>query len=178
MRGAGKSTLGPLLAERLKWDFVELTREVEHQAGLAVDEIFALSGQAGYRRYERRATEQLLRGRKQVVIAAGGGLVSELGTFGNLLEACYTIWLRATPADHWERVVRRAGDLRVRGGADEAHAMADMRRILNQREALYRKADAILDTSGRSAAQSLRELLRLARAARLRVGRSGRQVSL
>ena len=171
MRGAGKSTLGPLLAERLKWDFVELSREIEQQAGLAVNEIFALSGQAGYRRYERRATERLLHNRKHVVIAAGGGLVAELGTFGNLLEACYTIWLRAGPEDHWERVVRRAGDLRVRGGGDDARAMADMRRILNQREALYRKADAALDTSGRTVAQSLRELLRLVRAARARTHR-------
>jgi XRE family transcriptional regulator, aerobic/anaerobic benzoate catabolism transcriptional regulator len=171
MRGAGKSTLGPLLAEHLKWDFVELSREIEQQAGLAVNEIFALSGQAGYRRYERRATERLLNSRKHVVIAAGGGLVAELGTFGNLLEACYTVWLRAAPEDHWERVVRRAGDLRVRGGRDDPRAMADMRRILNQREALYRKADAVLDTSGRTVAQSLRELVRLVRTVRVRMHR-------
>jgi XRE family transcriptional regulator, aerobic/anaerobic benzoate catabolism transcriptional regulator len=165
MRGAGKSTLGAMLAKRLRWDFVELSREIEREAGLAVNEIFALSGQAGYRRYERRATERLLRTRKHIVIAAGGGLVAELGTFGQVLEACYTIWLRAAPEDHWERVVRRAGDDRVRGGDDDPHAMADMRRILSQREALYRKADATLDTSGRTPAQSLHELLSLVRAA-------------
>jgi len=161
MRGAGKSTLGPLLAQNLNWQFIELSREIEREAGVGVDEIFALWGQAAYRRYERRATERILRTRTHVVIAAGGGLVAELGTFEQLLGACYTVWLRAAPEDHWERVVRRAGDQRVRGGADEAHAMADLRRILGQRKVLYGKADARLETSGQTPARSLRDLLRL-----------------
>jgi XRE family transcriptional regulator, aerobic/anaerobic benzoate catabolism transcriptional regulator len=172
MRGAGKSTLGSLLAQRLNWQFVELSHEIETEAGVGVNEIFSLWGQAAYRRYERRATERLLRTRTRIVIAAGGGLVAELGTFEQLLDACYTVWLRAAPEDHWERVVRRAGDQRVRGGADDAHAMADMRRILGQREALYRKADAHLDTNGKTPAQSLRELLGMIRQARLSAPRA------
>ncbi len=166
LRGAGKSTLGRSLARRLNWHFVELSREVEREAGVGVTEIFNLWGQAAYRRYERRAIERLVRTRNHIVIATGGGLVAELGSFERLLASCFAVWLQATPEDHWERVVRKEGDNRVSGGAGEAQAMADMRRILAQRERLYRKADARLDTSGKSPAQSLRELLRLVGQAR------------
>jgi XRE family aerobic/anaerobic benzoate catabolism transcriptional regulator len=172
LRGAGKSTLGHRLARRLNWHFVELSREVEREAGAAITEIFNLWGQAAYRRYERQAVERLVRTRKHIVIATGGGLVAELGSFERLLASCFAVWLQATPEDHWERVVRKEGDNRVRGGAGQTQAMADMRRILAQRERLYRKADARLDTSGKSAAQSLRELLRLVSEARAQAGAS------
>src|SRR6202521_4271144 len=136
LRGAGKSTLGMMLAKRLRWEFVELSREIEREAGVSVNEIFDLWGQAAYRRYERRAFERVVRTRSRVVIATGGGLVSELSTFERLLEACYTIWLQASPHDYWERVLRQ-GDYRVSDGIGVKQAMADMRRILAQREALY-----------------------------------------
>jgi XRE family aerobic/anaerobic benzoate catabolism transcriptional regulator len=167
LRGAGKSTLGMMLAKRLRWKFVELSREIEREAGVSVNEIFDLWGQAAYRRYERRAFERVVRTRSRVVIATGGGLVSELPTFERLLDNCYTIWLQASPNDYWERVLRQ-GDYRVSADAGTKQAMADMRRILSQREALYSKADARLQTSGKNTAQSLRELLMLVRKARPR----------
>jgi XRE family aerobic/anaerobic benzoate catabolism transcriptional regulator len=173
LRGAGKSTLGALLAKRLGWRFVELSREIEREAGVGVNEIFDLWGQAAYRRYERRALERVMRARSRVVIAAGGGLVSELSTFERLLEACYTIWLHASPRDYWERVLRQ-GDYRVSDGVGVKQAMTDMRRILAQREALYSKADVRLDTSGKTTAASLRELVALVRIARPR--RAGARV--
>jgi XRE family aerobic/anaerobic benzoate catabolism transcriptional regulator len=164
LRGAGKSTLGMMLAKRLRWEFVELSREIEREAGVSVNEIFDLWGQAAYRRYERRAFERVVRTRSRVVIATGGGLVSELPTFERLLDNCYTIWLQASPNDYWERVLRQ-GDYRVSADVGTKQAMADMRRILSQREALYSKADARLQTSGKNTAQSLRELLMLVRKA-------------
>jgi XRE family aerobic/anaerobic benzoate catabolism transcriptional regulator len=165
LRGAGKSTLGAQLAQRLGWQFVELSREIEREAAVSVNEIFDLWGQAAYRRYERRALERVVRTRSRVVIATGGGLVSELPTFERLLEACYTIWLQASPHHYWQRVLHQ-GDYRVSAGIDVKQAMADMRRILSQREALYGKADSRLDTGGKTAAQSLRELVALVRKAR------------
>jgi XRE family transcriptional regulator, aerobic/anaerobic benzoate catabolism transcriptional regulator len=164
LRGAGKSTLGALLAKRLGWEFIELSREIEREADLSVNEIFDLLGQAVYRRYERRALERVVRTRTRAIIATGGGLVAELSTLERLLETCYTIWLHAAPEDYWKRV-RRQGDYRMSEGVGAKRAMADMRRILSQREALYAKADATLDTGGRTLAQSIRALLRLVPAA-------------
>jgi len=159
LRGAGKTTLGTALARYLGWRFVEMSREIEAEAGVSVNEIFDLWGQAAYRRYERRALERILRMPPRMVLATGGGLVSEPATFERLLDSFFTIWVRTTPREHWDRVIRQ-GDLRVKGSGD-TEALSDMRRILAQREALYGKADARLQTSGKTEKQSLRELIRL-----------------
>jgi len=161
LRGAGKTTLGAMLAKQLGWEFVEMSREIETEAGVSVEEIFDLWGQAAYRRYERRALERIIRSRSGVVLATGGGLVSEPATFERLLDSFYTIWLQASPEEHWDRVIRQ-GDHRVEGSGD-SEALVDMRRILAQRDPLYRKADAQLDTSGKTFRQSLKELLSVAR---------------
>ncbi len=161
LRGAGKTTLGAMLAKQLGWEFLEMSREIEAAAAVSVEEIFDLGGQAAYRRYERRALERIIASRSRVVLATGGGLVSEPGTFERLLDSFYTIWLQASPEEHWDRVIRQ-GDHRVEGSGD-SEALVDMRRILAQRDSLYRKADAHQNTSGKTARQSLKELLSVVR---------------
>lgn len=160
LRGAGKSTLGPLLAEHLACDFIELSREVAVEAGASVEEIFEVGGQAAYRRYELRALQRLLASRPRFVLAVGGGLVAEAATFQRLLESCLTVWLSCAPREHWTRVMRQ-GDYRVSEGAMPAEALADMRRIIAQREPLYRLADTRLVTSGKSVRTAARELIAL-----------------
>ncbi len=155
LRGAGKSTLGRLLSDALAVPFIELDREIERDSGLELGEIFALSGQAAFRRYERRALEAVIERHPKAVIATGGSLVSEPGTFELLLAACFTVWLRAAPEEHMGRVLAQ-GDMRPM--AENEEAMADLRRILAGRAALYAKADAVVDTEGRSVEESLRAL--------------------
>jgi XRE family aerobic/anaerobic benzoate catabolism transcriptional regulator len=162
LRGAGKSTLGARLAKDLDRPFIELDREIERVAGASLNEIFDLYGQAAYRRYERRALELVLEREESLVLATGGSIVSEPGTFELLLTACYTIWLTTAPEEHMSRVVAQS-DLRPMAGNNEA--MADLRRILAGREALYAKADARIDTAGETIAASLRKLRTAARQA-------------
>jgi XRE family aerobic/anaerobic benzoate catabolism transcriptional regulator len=145
LRGAGKSTLGRMLAEDLGVQFIELSREIEALAGCSTAEIQALYGQNAYRRYERRALEATLAAQTDAVIATPGGLVADPGTFNLLLGRCTTVWLQATPEDHMKRVLRQ-GDTRPMGASREA--MADLKSILEGRAAFYAKADLQVHTSG------------------------------
>lgn len=145
LRGAGKSTLGKMLADTIGWSFVELNREVERQNGLEVAEIINLYGQEGFRRMEQAALVQLLARKELMVLATGGGIVAEPVTFDLVLTSFYTIWLKADPEEHMTRV-RRQGDLRPM--ADDRSAMAELRNILVSREPLYARANAVVDTAG------------------------------
>jgi XRE family aerobic/anaerobic benzoate catabolism transcriptional regulator len=147
LRGAGKSTLGKMLAKRIGWGFVELNKEIEAQNGLSVAEIIALYGQEGFRRMEQAALGQLLARKELMVLATGGGIVSEPLSFDLILSSFYTIWVKAEPEEHMARV-RGQGDLRPM--ADDRSAMAELRTILKSREPLYARASAVVDTAGLS----------------------------
>jgi len=160
LRGAGKSTLGQMLAEDLEFPFVELSREIEKFAGCSIDEIQALYGMSAYRRYERRALEEAIQIYPEAVIAIPGGLVSDAATFNLLLTHCTTVWLHADPEYHMQRVTAQ-GDLRPIAASKEA--MDDLRQILAGRAAFYSKADMKLDTSERPLGptfQALRTMVR------------------
>jgi XRE family aerobic/anaerobic benzoate catabolism transcriptional regulator len=162
LRGAGKSTLGQMLAEDLGFPFVELSREIEQFAGCSISEIQALYGQNAYRRYERRALEEAIQIYPEAVIAVPGGLVSDAATFNQLLAHCTTVWLQADPEDHMKRV-RAQGDLRPMAASREA--MDDLKVILAGRAAFYSKAEFRLDTSAQPLAPTFLELRALVREA-------------
>jgi XRE family aerobic/anaerobic benzoate catabolism transcriptional regulator len=158
LRGAGKSTLGEALAGELKVPFIELDREIEREAGTGLSEIFLLYGQQGYRRYEQRCLENILESQARCVIATGGSIVSEAATYDLLRSSCFTVWLKAKPEEHMSRVMAQ-GDMRPMAG--NTQAMADLKRILQSRAALYGQADAMVDTGGRNIRQSLKDLKRV-----------------
>lgn len=174
LRGAGKTTLGAQLAAQRGVAFVELDREIEREAGTSMNEILLLHGQAGYRRYERRALLRIAEEHADgVVMTTGGSIVSERETFDLLQSHFYCVWVKASPEEHMSRVVAQ-GDLRPFHTAGEEgevsrHAMSealeDIRRILASREALYARADAVVDTAARSVKQSLKDLERAVPAA-------------
>lgn len=147
LRGAGKTTLGQRLAQDLGYPFVELSREIEKFAGCSVSEIHNLYGTHAYRRYERRALEEAIEIYPEVIIATPGGLVSESGTFNELLSHCYTVWLQAKPEEHLSRVAAQ-GDMRPMAGS--AEAIDDLKLILDERAPFYAKADMTFDTSAQS----------------------------
>jgi XRE family aerobic/anaerobic benzoate catabolism transcriptional regulator len=144
LRGAGKSTLGQMLADDLGFPFIELSRQIEQFAGCNVSEIQSLYGQNAYRRYERRALEEAIQIYPEAVIATPGGIVSDAATFNLLLAHCTTVWLQADPEDHMARV-RAQGDLRPMAASPEA--MEDLKTILAGRSAFYSKAQYRVNTS-------------------------------
>ena len=157
LRGAGKSTLGAMLAEDLGFPFVELSREIEKFAGCSISEIQGLYGQNAYRRYERRALEEAIQIYPEAVIATPGGIVSDAATFNQLLAHCTTVWLQAAPEDHMARVTAQ-GDLRPMAASREA--MDDLKGILAGRAAFYSKAELQVDTSAQDLAATF-ALLRM-----------------
>ena len=160
LRGAGKSTLGSLLARVLDCPFLELDKQIEADSGLTLTIIFDLYGIAGYRRMERQALQRILAKHRRFVLATGGSIVSDPATYNRLLSECFTVWLRTTPEEHMARVLKQ-GDRRPM--RESRQAMRDLRRILSSREALYRQADAALETTGQSVKQSLHSLALLLR---------------
>ena len=155
LRGAGKSTLGRVLAEEWKVPFVELSRHIETIAGCSIGEIYALYGPNAYRRYEFRALEDVIQRFPKAVIATPGGIVSDPATFNLLLSHCFTVWLKATPEEHMARVVAQ-GDLRPIEGNREA--MEDLKQIIGSRTQFYAKADASVDTGGVEQEEAYRRL--------------------
>jgi XRE family transcriptional regulator, aerobic/anaerobic benzoate catabolism transcriptional regulator len=158
LRGAGKSTLGAELAAERGVPFIELDREIEREAGTSMNEILLLHGQAGYRRYERRALLRIAEEHPDgVVMTTGGSIVSERETFDLLQSRFYCVWLKASPEEH----MVAQGDMRPFDSNGASHeALDDIRRILASREVLYARADAVVDTAARTLKQSTADLKR------------------
>ena len=154
LRGAGKSTIGPLLAARLHRPFVELDARIASASGLRLDEIFQLHGEAYYRATERTELLRLLAD-EPCVLAVGGGIVSDAQCFAALRQRTRPVWLRAAPEQPWQRVIAQ-GDTRPM--ADNEQAFADLRRILAEREPFYRQADIVVDTSTQSVSAAVETL--------------------
>jgi XRE family transcriptional regulator, aerobic/anaerobic benzoate catabolism transcriptional regulator len=155
LRGGGKSTIGALLAESLGVPFIELDRVIEQRSGMPLGEMIEMFGQETFRRAERTALESVLQEHPRLVLATGGGLVTEPATYELLLASCMTVWVRADPDQHMQRVIAQ-GDLRPM--ADNARAMDDLVAILKSREPLYARADIVLDTAEKPPQRSAEDL--------------------
>jgi len=156
LRGAGKSTIGRLFSAQKEMPFLELNDTIEEASGMPVDEVMALYGQEGYRRLEKQSVERIAATNDAIVLAVAGGIVSAPETFNYLLRNYHTIWLKADPEDHMERV-RKQGDERPMAGNPEA--MAELRNILRDRDALYNSADIVINTSQQSVSEVVAQVL-------------------
>jgi XRE family transcriptional regulator, aerobic/anaerobic benzoate catabolism transcriptional regulator len=162
LRGAGKSTLGRMLAQHLGWPFVELDRVVEEDYGASIPDLIEIAGTATFRRHERSALERIVGAHEAAVITTAGGIVSDPETYALLLRRSHTIWIKAQPEDHMSRVMAQ-GDFRPMAANRETNskgAMADLVAILEARGSDYARAEAAVDTSGAALEQSFADLLR------------------
>jgi len=159
LRGAGKSTLGGALAERIEAPFVEIDGMIEQRHGAPLATLFEVYGQSTFRRFERDCLTEVLSDYESVVIATAGGVVADEETFAQLLEKAHVIWLQASPAEHMRRVMEQ-GDFRPM--ERNRDAMKDLVTILDARAPLYGRAHATVDTAGKSLAASVEELVRVA----------------
>lgn len=150
VRGAGKSSVGAALARKLGMQFVEVDQEIEEAAGLPLPDVFTLHGEAYYRRVEREVLTRLLAAPVPMVLATGGSIVNDPTNYALLQRHAHTIWLRARPEDHWNRVVAQ-GDQRPM--AENPHAFEELKALLAARQKLYARADHSIDTSGRTVKQ-------------------------
>jgi XRE family aerobic/anaerobic benzoate catabolism transcriptional regulator len=158
LRGAGKSTLGRMLAQHLGWPFIELDRVVEEEYGARIPDLIEMAGTATFRRYERSALDRVIGAHLAAVITTAGGIVANPETYALLLRSTHIVWIKAKPDDHMGRVMAQ-GDFRPM--AQNRAAMADLVAILEARRADYGRAEAELDTSGDTVDQSFDKLLRL-----------------
>jgi XRE family aerobic/anaerobic benzoate catabolism transcriptional regulator len=156
LRGAGKSTLGKLAGEALGVPFVELNKDIERAAHMPIAEVMALYGQDGYREMEAEALERVSGTHDRMILAVAGGIVAEPATYARLLQRFHTIWVRTTAAEHMQRV-RAQGDVRPMEG--NPIAMSQLKALLDGREALYKRAEAQINTSNRTVKASLSDLL-------------------
>jgi XRE family aerobic/anaerobic benzoate catabolism transcriptional regulator len=158
LRGAGKSTLGRMLAQHLGWPFIELDRRVEEDYGASIPDLIEMAGTATFRRHERGALERVIAEHEAAIITTAGGIVSNPETYAILLRGTHTVWIKARPDQHMSRVMAQ-GDFRPM--AQNRAAMADLVAILEARRADYARAEAELDTSGDAVEQSFAKLVRI-----------------
>ena len=161
LRGAGKTTLGRMLAEQLEWPFVEVNKVIEQEYGATVSMLIDMSGVSAFRRYEQSALEKVIAEHDKVVIATAGGIVSNPETYALLLRRTHTVWVKAKPQEHMSRVIAQ-GDFRPM--AENRAAMADLVAILDARSGDYAQSEAQLDTGGETVEQSLAKLTKLVQA--------------
>jgi XRE family aerobic/anaerobic benzoate catabolism transcriptional regulator len=158
LRGAGKSTLGRMLAQHLGWPFIELDQLVEEDYGASIPDLIEMAGTATFRRHERSALDRIITAHDAAIITTAGGIVANPETYALLLRRTHTIWIKARPEDHMSRVMAQ-GDFRPM--AQNRAAMADLVAILEARRADYSRAEADIDTSGEAIEQSFAKLLRI-----------------
>lgn len=154
--GSGKTTVGHLLARSLGWRHLDLDAEIEREEGRAVADIFRTDGELYFRRREAELSARLLQA-PEIVLSTGGGWVTNPSLFELLPADTLTVWLHAS-AEEVLRRLRSGTEVRRRPLLRGDDVEATVRRLLEERDALYRRARHTVPTDGREPAEIAREI--------------------
>lgn len=146
LMGAGKTSVGRMLARRLNKDFYDADAEIERTTGVKIPVIFDIEGESGFRAREEKVIERLT-AMHDIVLATGGGAVLSPANRARLQQQGHVIYLRATPEDLWRRTRRD----RNRPLLQTTNPLAKLKELHTQRDPLYSEvADLVVDTGAQS----------------------------
>jgi shikimate kinase len=165
LMGSGKTATGRALAENLGWGWVDLDREIEGREGRTIATIFATEGETRFRRIEVEVTRDLIR-TPRIVFSSGGGWVTNAEATQLIPSRTLTVWLRVTPETAISRVRGDAAG-NIRPLLATGNPVDTLRRLLEQREPLYRDADLIIDTDRREVHEVVEQIEERVRASAL-----------
>jgi shikimate kinase len=152
--GTGKSSVGRIIAEQLRFDFVDTDDLIEARANKTISNIFAEEGEAAFRQYEQRVVEELASGQR-LIIATGGGLGANEANLAQLKTHALVVCLWASPETIWERVKNQSH----RPLLQDHNPALKIRKLLAERESAYRQADVLVNTGLRSAREVAQQVL-------------------
>ena len=160
-RGCGKSSVGRIIARQIGWDFLDTDELIERQAGRTIAAIFSADGETTFRKLERRAVEQSLRGMQQV-ISVGGGAVLSQGNRDKLRLAGVCVWLTAPPEELHRRLQADPHSATRRPALTASPGLEEVRRVLAERRSFYEAvADHVVDTVGQPTTDVARKVVEL-----------------
>ncbi|MCX7722512.1 MAG: shikimate kinase [Verrucomicrobiae bacterium] len=159
--GSGKTSVGKLLAEWLKFDFFDTDEFIEARVGKTITRIFAEDGEPVFRQYEREVCEYL-KGLSNTVVSTGGGLPANQANLDSLKTHAFVVYLWATPEKLWERVRHQTHRPLLQCPDPQSR----IRELLSIREPYYRQADLLVNTDTRSVAEVAQLILREFRSVR------------
>ncbi len=159
---SGKSTIGPALARRLGYEFVDIDDVIEASEGMSIPEIFKRNGEAYFRGVEKRALERLTRDDRKLIVALGGGTLMDQESKGLVLAKGMLVYLKASPRDIFERVKRKKD--RPMLLSPEGHPLDDQQlaarvaSLMSEREAHYQIAHITIHTAGAGVLDCVEEI--------------------
>jgi shikimate kinase len=160
--GTGKSSVGRMVAEQLRFAFLDTDTVIEARAGKPIAQIFGEDGEVAFRDLEKRIVKELAL-RDRTVIATGGGLVVDPENMASLKEHAYVVCLWASPETIWARVKNQSH----RPLLNEPEPLEKIRRLLAERAPFYKQSNVLLNTEIRSLREVAQQVLHQFRVARL-----------
>lgn len=176
--GSGKSTIGPLVANSLGFDFIDLDREIETAAGKSINRIFAEDGESAFREFELRTLERI-GSREELVVSLGGGALQNDRCFEHIRRTGTLIYMKSSPEMLSLRLQHKTDRPLLKGPNGEKLSREQIQQrisdILEKREPRYMKADLVIATNSKKIGTTVEEMTRKIERHLRRISRNSNQ---